>query len=403
VQSRQLGDKATGNRASSPEDPILRRVYRYRLYPTKTQERKLLKQLELARRVYNKALWWREGAWQREKRRVTLREQTHALVELKRNFPEYAEISPGVLVDVLKRVDLAFKAFFRRVQAGENPGHPRAKGPGWYKSITLPRRREFKLKHSRGKRYGYLSFKGFSNMRVRMHRDVPAGATVRRVIVKREPTGHWYAMLGWDRENVQPPEHPHKASSVGLHPGLSSYLSTDTGEAFKSHKAYRRHRRKLAKRQRVLARRRMGSNRREKQRVLVAKQHAKIAGTRHDFQHNLSCRLAKRYGKVFVSKLEVRTMLSDGELDFLNVWIADAAWSTFLHMLRYKAASAGSVYMEVDATAIAQACSCCGQVATGERGGKKHECPFCGLTLPHGVNAARNVKRRAVLALQGGA
>jgi transposase len=42
---------------------VLRRVYRYRLYPTKTQELKLLEQVELSRRLYNKALWWREGAW----------------------------------------------------------------------------------------------------------------------------------------------------------------------------------------------------------------------------------------------------------------------------------------------------------------------------------------------------
>jgi putative transposase len=283
VHSTQLNDKGADDRATASENAVSHRVYRSRLYPTKTQERKLQQQLALSRRLYNKALWWREGAWQREKRRVTRRDQTYALVQLKSDFPEYAELSPGILVDVIKRVDLAFKAFFRRVRAGENPGHPRSKGPGWYKSITIPRRREFKLKYSPGKRYGYLSFKGFSNIRLRMHRRVPQGATVRRVIIKREPTGQWYAMLGWDRVKVQPPDHPHKDSSVGLHPGLSAYLSTDTGETFKPHSAHRRHCRKLGKRQHLLARRKKGSNRREKQRVLVAKQHAKIANARNAF------------------------------------------------------------------------------------------------------------------------
>ena len=36
------------------------------------------------------------------------------------------------------RVDLAFKAFFRRVKAGENPGYPRFKGKGRYGSFTYP-------------------------------------------------------------------------------------------------------------------------------------------------------------------------------------------------------------------------------------------------------------------------
>jgi putative transposase len=33
-------------------------------------------------------------------------------------------------------VELAFKAFFRRVKAGEEPGYPRFKGKGQYDSIT---------------------------------------------------------------------------------------------------------------------------------------------------------------------------------------------------------------------------------------------------------------------------
>jgi transposase len=42
-----------------------------------------------------------------------------------------------VLQDVSVRVDLAFKAFFRRVKAGETPGFPRVKGDG-YDSFCFP-------------------------------------------------------------------------------------------------------------------------------------------------------------------------------------------------------------------------------------------------------------------------
>jgi hypothetical protein len=42
------------------------------------------------------------------------------------------------------RVDLAFKAFFRWVKAGENPGYPWFKRKGRYDSFTYP---QFGLKH----------------------------------------------------------------------------------------------------------------------------------------------------------------------------------------------------------------------------------------------------------------
>ena len=36
------------------------------------------------------------------------------------------------------RIDLAFKAFFRRVKAKEKPGYPRFRGAGRYDSFTYP-------------------------------------------------------------------------------------------------------------------------------------------------------------------------------------------------------------------------------------------------------------------------
>ena len=53
----------------------IHRVYKYRLYPTPAQQRELERQLELCRRLYNKALWWRQGAYERDGERVTRKQQ----------------------------------------------------------------------------------------------------------------------------------------------------------------------------------------------------------------------------------------------------------------------------------------------------------------------------------------
>ncbi len=307
-----------------------------------------------------------------------------------------------MLEDVLKRVDLAYKAFFRRTRAKENPGYPRAKGAGAYKSLSVSRSREFKLAWDGEGRFGRLSFRGLSGLRVRMHRSFPEDAAVRRVTIKREGSGRWYAIFGWQVENRKVPEHPRPEEAVGLHPGLVTYLSTGGGEVYEPPKTLARDRRKLAGRQRRLSRKKKGSRRRERSRVLVARQHEKIRDRRTDFQHKLSRALVNRYGLIFVNRFDVRSMASEDNRKYLNARVADAAWSGLLHMVRFEAEKAGGVYVEVEARNAAQECSGCGEVVHKDLSVRVHSCPYCGLTVPCGVNAARNAKKRAVLVLRGG-
>lgn len=97
----------------------------------------------------------------------------------------------------------------------------------------------------------------------------------------------------------------------------------------------------------------------------------------------------------------MQRMVSEDNLKYLNARVADAAWSALLHMVRFKAEKAGGVYVEVEANA-AQECSGCGEVVHKDLSVRVHSCPYCGLTVPRGVNAARNAKKRAVLVLRGG-
>ena len=58
--------------------------------------------------------------------------------DLKAAFPEYAEVNAQVLPDVILRVERAYQAFSRRVEAGEQPGYPRFQGRNRDKSFTYP-------------------------------------------------------------------------------------------------------------------------------------------------------------------------------------------------------------------------------------------------------------------------
>ena len=62
--------------------------------------------------------------------------QAKQLPEIKALREEYQDVHSQVLQDVLRRVQKAFDAFFRRVRNGEQPGYPRFQGKNRYDSFT---------------------------------------------------------------------------------------------------------------------------------------------------------------------------------------------------------------------------------------------------------------------------
>jgi len=116
----------------------MRKTFKYRLYPTKQQQRLLDQQLEECRWLYNQLLAQRRDAWEERQASCRLYDQQAALPALKAERPSLAGVHSQVLQNVAVRIDLAVQAFFRRVKAGEAPGYPRFRGKNRYASVTFP-------------------------------------------------------------------------------------------------------------------------------------------------------------------------------------------------------------------------------------------------------------------------
>ena len=107
---------------------MLRRKVTYRLYPKPVQETALLEQLRLHQQLYNALLQQRIEAYKRQHKTLTNAEQSREVTVLRRELEEYGKVNGHALQVTVKRVDLAFKAFFRRARAGERrAGFPRFK------------------------------------------------------------------------------------------------------------------------------------------------------------------------------------------------------------------------------------------------------------------------------------
>jgi putative transposase len=119
------------------EQKILK-AYKYRLYPTTRQAERLQEVLDRCRELYNAALQERRDAYHMAQVSIGYHQQAAQLPEIKEIRLEYADLHSQVLQDTLKRVEKAFKAFFRRVKNGEKPGYPRFQAYGRYDSFTYP-------------------------------------------------------------------------------------------------------------------------------------------------------------------------------------------------------------------------------------------------------------------------
>jgi len=402
----------------------LRRAYRYRIYPTKEQEEQLVETKELCRRLYNTALEERKRFYEKHQKNLALKTQRDGPESTKAKAKEadeaYRLLPDGLLDQVLASVHETYSDFFRRARRGEKPGQPRFKSASRYKTITVPRSREFSLKWDGRSRHGRITlFRGkrqnivaLGPLKVRVHRPIPESANLKRLMIKQHSSGRWYAIVYWEIEDYVSPKHPAAEKEVALHPGVVAYLSSDAGEVVEPHDSFRRFHKKYARRQRRLARRSKASGKDSKRRQqaarLQAKEGERILNRRRDFQHKLSRRIADQYGVVVINRYDLMPLLEDYRNKPLHGRLLDAAFYRLFLMLRYKVESTGGVYVEVDAWGTVRSCSRCGADVPRPSNPKtaskpEHRCPSCGLVLPRGVNAARNAKKRAAPALRGGA
>jgi len=171
------------------------RNYRFRIYPNREQEQKLLTWLETCRWIYNTALAQRKEAWEKEKRSVSRIEQQVWLKQAKKTDERIREVHSQAAQEVLFRVDRAFAAFFRRGKNGETPGYPRFKGRGRYKSLTYT---QFGKGKGASFQDGKLKLSKIGLVKIKLHREIPG--IIKTVIIKRDAAGKWWAVFAVEIE-----------------------------------------------------------------------------------------------------------------------------------------------------------------------------------------------------------
>ena len=368
----------------------------FRLYPTKDQVRRIEKSLDLHRELYNAALQERRDAWEKCKISVSRYEQQRQIKEVWKDRPDFKEfVSSRSAEDVVLRLDLAFRSFFRRMKAGEKPGYPRFKNRRSYTSFSISGNKNFKTFTTKN-----LSIPKIGRVRWRPWCAFPGKPKL--ITVKRLPDGYFATVVF---ECLDPTPLPKTGKSVGVDLGMTSIVATSDGEVVPAQKLLVKNERKMRAAHRMVSRRKKGSNRRRKAVALLARAHQKLARCRKHFLDGVTKRLVGAYDLIAVEDLSPQKMRRLGGRGArgrgFRRSFKDAAWGLLLHQLEYKAAWAGRVLVKVDPRGTSQECSECGERVEKTLRERTHRCPHCGLSIDRDVNAARNVHQRALRALRG--
>jgi len=389
-------------RTPKPKNPKLRRkAYKFRLYPTRKQIGTLEWTLRRCKEVYNAALQERREAYQLCGVSVSYGMQADQLPAIKQLREEYQDIHSQVQQDVLKRLDKAFDAFFRRVKNGQTPGYPRFKSGDRYDSFTYPQG-GYEIV---GKR---LRLSKIGHIKIKAHREIKG--TIKTCTIKREGE-QWYAVLVCEHEHDPSMTFHPSEEAVGIDLGVKSFAVLSTGESIASPRFYRHTEEKIRRAHRKIHRRKKGSHRRARAKKELSRLSRKVRHRRRDFLHQESHKLVKQYGTLVFEDLHIDHMtarpqpkqdeetgkyLPNGAATKggLNKSILDAGWGQFVALCSHKAEEAGGKVVRVSPKHTSQACSGCGRIVKKDLDVRVHTCPHCGLVLDRDENAAINILAR---------
>jgi putative transposase len=356
----------------------MQRAYKYRIYPSHSQESTLEHWLALCCELYNAGLQERRDAWRIARKSVVYKDQQNQLPEIKEIRPELGMVHSQVLQDVLRRLDKAFDAFFRRVKAGEKAGFPRFRSRSRYDSFTFSQS-GFAIASDK------LKLSKIGMVKIKLHR--PIEGKIKTLTITRSSMGKWFACFTAEVEQESLPDNQ---NAVGIDMGISNFASLSTGEAIANPKFFRSDEKRLAKAQKKLSAALKGSPERRKRRKVVAHIHERIANKRRDFAHQESRKLVNRFAFIVFENLNICGMLKN---HCLAKSISDAAWNQLVQFTSYKAANAGRCAVQVNPRNTSKMCSSCGQLVEKDLSVRIHNCSSCGLMLDRDHNAAINILR----------
>jgi putative transposase len=315
--------------------------------------------------------------------------------QYKENFDFLKEVDSIALQQARVDLDAAYKNFFNSL-SGKRKG----------KKIGFPK---FKSKKNNRKTYRTVNVNNnidivFENKCIKLPKlkwikysdDRQFEGKIHNITIEKTPTGKYFACILVE-ENIVTNIHQTNSNSkcIGLDMDMKQFFTDNKGDIGDYPKFYRLYEKKLAKAQKRLSRKVIGSSRRNKQRIKVARVHEKISNSRRDFQQKLSTQIVRDYDVIGIETLNMQAM---SQCLNLGKSVMDNAWGSFVNMLEYKCDWYGKHLIFADQYyASSKMCNVCGyKNAELTLADRNWYCPICHTDHNRDQNAGINLMNLAV-------
>ena len=350
------------------------KAYKYRIYPDAEQMQFFAKCFGCVRFVYNRMLSDRI-----EHYNLTGKSLNNTPAQYKSEFTWLKEVDSLALANAQMNLNTAYRNFFR----DKSNGFPKFKSK---KNNNF----SYTTNNQKGTVYienGYIKLpKLKSPVKIRQHRSFEG--VIKSCTISKAPSGKYHISILVETE-IQ--KLPASDMRVGIDVGIKDFAVLSNGESYKNPKHLRKSEKRLAKLQRDLSRKQIGSSNRNKARIKVAKLHEKIANQRMDFLHKKSTEIIRENQAIVIEDLKVKNLMKNHNL---AKSIAEVSWSRFREMLDYKSRWYGrELIIAPPDYPSSQLCSDCGNRSsqTKDLACRIYVCPECGLEIDRDYNASLNL------------
>lgn|SRR5512138_207260 len=409
-------------------------TYKYRIYPTDGQAKRLDRALSIGWRIWNDAAHQRDVLY-KDGEKLHWQQQAKLWGEYRRENEELQFLPFDTVSKIIERVDWAYRSFFTlRKNGHENARKPGEKPRRDFNTLdyrySLKKAVEGQPRESAGSGCKFtpegegvarLYLMNIGTIRVHQHRPIPDGWLIKHILVKKDKNGWWHCYLQIEDVNcagIDPagrrmdiPDY-----AVGLDMGLVSLLTSNDGHYYIEHPHwYVALQEKRATFQRQIDRQRRAANpdnynadgtvkenaviwrKSNRQRKVEAEQRrmeARIVRQREYFWQVVTDDLTRNYKFIAIEDLNLKFMQQNGKLAKHTY---DAALARFRNLLLEKAQRRGVLVVIVNPAYTSQTCAECGHVAAENRLTQaEFKCVTCGHEDNADVNAARNILNRGL-------
>jgi putative transposase len=363
---------------------LIRKGYKFRIYPNKKQEVFLMKNFGCVRFIYNWGLQKKVEEYTKTKKSPTCIDLIKMIPLLKKEFEWLKEVNPQALQMSLRNLDNAYTRFFK-----EKTGFPKFKSKkSNHFSFQIPQ--GVKIKNN--KIYFTKCTKG-----IKIKQDRLLNGKIKTVTISKNPSNQYFATILLEEDiNYKELQTLDRNKTLGIDLGLRHFATLSNEIKIENPKYLQKSLKKLQKLNKRHSKKKLGSNNRKKHRIKLAKIYQKISNQRSDFLHKLTYKLThdNQVNSLVIEDLAISNMIQNNHL---SRSIQDVSWGEFRRQLEYKSKWYGINFITIGRfDPSSKLCSNCGIINQNFTLNDRTWTCECGKIHDRDINAAINIKNFGV-------